>query len=247
MTYFSLRKPDPDPNPADQETTEETETEPDQEEPARAHGPIITGILGPGRWITARFNLDTAVIAHVAAVFSIAYYGGWIAVGVIALWVFFVLLFIPRDALEHWAEAVERRHPGRPRKPPAGEAPDTEEQAPADPRRALIGWLDDLTRGRSGIHLDELHQALTRHPELAALKRPQMRAWLDRHGVAVERTLRVGRVAGRSGVSRGTVDALLKALPPLMESGGPEPQVHGSDLHGSPVERSVERGGEHAA
>lgn len=255
MTYFSLRKPDPEPSqeePGEEgldeepDTPEEAGDKPDEEKPEPDRGPILSGIFGPGQWITARFNRDTAIIAHGAAGFSVIYYGGWIAASVITGWLFFVALFIPRDALERWAEAVERHHPGRPRKPPADEAPDTGNRESADPRTALIGWLDDLTRGRSGIHLDELHQALTAHPQLADLKRAEMRAWLDRHGVAVERTLRVGRIAGRSGVSRSTVEALLKTLPPLVESGGLEPLVHASDLRDSPVESGVERGGEHA-
>lgn len=251
MTYFSLRKREPEPEPEsdepdEDEQPEETEDEATEDAPERDHGPIITGLLGPGRWLTARFNLDTAIIAHLLAAFAVVYYQGGIAVGIILAWLVAVLLFIPREALERAAGVIERHHPGRREQAPADVSAATEEQEPADPRRVLIGWLDDLTRGRAGIHLDELHQALTQHPQLAALKRPEMRAWLDRHGVAVERTLRVGRIAGRSGVSRTTVEALLKALPPLAESGVPKPSVHASGLHDSPVESGVERGGEHA-
>lgn len=135
----------------------------------------------------------------------------------------------------------------------AGEAVPAESSAPApsglpapDARAVLVHWLDRLTRGRSGIHLDELHEALTRHPDLAGLNRPEMRAWLGRHQITVDRTLRVGSVAGRSGVSRATIEALLATLPSLAESGPVDSSIHASDLHDSPVESRGERGGEPA-
>lgn len=129
---------------------------------------------------------------------------------------------------------------------PSTELPaNTASAAPAaTPQAVLVHWLDRLTRGRAGIHLDELHATLTRHPDLATLTRPQMRAWLDRHHITVDRTLRVGAVAGRSGISRTTVEALLQALPPLPETSPAEPPLHASDLPQSPVESSVEQGGE---
>ena len=133
-------------------------------------------------------------------------------------------------------------------KPAVEDLEEDPEEAPAErelgPRTVLVYWLDHLTRGRSGIHLDELHQALTRHPGLAHFKRPEMRAWLDRHSITVDRTLRVGEVAGRSGVSRATIEALLKTLSPLPDPSRVDSGVHASDLHGSPVESGVERGGE---
>jgi hypothetical protein len=254
MTYFNLRKRTPEPetedveedvNEAWDEAEEDTRDAPEKAAPTSWREALWCGIRGPSTWLTLHTNREVSLIFHLFVGWAMSA-GVWVAAGIVALWLFGVLAFIPRDykdrvtaRFEAWSKPPEAE--------PGETEPDAEESIPADPRTVLIGWLDDLTRGRSGIHLDELHQALTRHPELAALKRPQMRAWLDRHGVAVERTLRVGRVAGRSGVSRGTVDALLKALPPLVESDGPEPQVHASGLHGSPVERSVERGGEHAA
>ncbi|MFF1284276.1 hypothetical protein ACFVY4_26485, partial [Streptomyces sp. NPDC058299] len=123
--------------------------------------------------------------------------------------------------------------------PPSG-APELE------PRALLIHWLDRLTRDRAGIHLDELHRTLTRHPDLAHLKRAEMRAYLDRHHITVDRTLRVGAVAGRSGVSRATIEALLKTVSPLPETSTSTPSLHGSDLHVSTAESGVESGVEAA-
>jgi hypothetical protein len=254
MTYFNLRKPalESEPEEADEafdEGAEETVEAP-EETPTGVLAALGAGITGPGRWLTAHTNLDTAIIVQVGAVFSAAYYGGWIAAGVIAAWLGAVLAFIPReykDRVTAWVESWRHAPDAVPDETAAALKADAEETEPADPHTTLVGWLDELTRGRAGIHLDELHQALTRHPHLAGLKRPEMRAWLDRHQVAVDRTLRVGKLAGRSGVSRATVEALLKALPPLVESGDMNPPVHACDLPDSPMESGMERGGEHAA
>ncbi|MGW2444494.1 hypothetical protein [Streptomyces sp. NPDC001675] len=45
--------------------------------------------------------------------------------------------------------------------------------------------------------MDELHETLTGHPDLTGLERTQMKAWLDRHHMTVDRNLRLGSVAGR--------------------------------------------------
>lgn len=131
---------------------------------------------------------------------------------------------------------------------PAEEA--AEEAGPEDPRTYLVKWLDGLTRGTSGIHLKELHAALAAHPELAALTRKQMRAWLNRHEITVDRSLRVGEVSGRSGIARSTIETLLEApfqppslTPlPLAASGVETTQLHASDLHKSPHSPGVEQG-----
>lgn len=259
MSYFSLRKREPE---DETETVEEEfdeageDREPDVEDapekatPASWGGAIWCGIKGPSAWLTDRTNVEASLILHAFTLWAVWTCGGWIAAGVVTLWLVAVLAFVPReykDRVTAWIEGWGRGPSAVPDETVTTFESGAGETEPADPHATLIGWLDELTRGRAGIHLDELHQALTRHPQLAGLKRPEMRAWLDRHQVAVDRTLRVGKRAGRSGVSRTTVEALLKALPPLVESGGTKPPVHASDLPGSPMESGVERGGEHAA
>ncbi|MEW2302003.1 hypothetical protein AB0958_18855 [Streptomyces sp. NPDC006655] len=141
------------------------------------------------------------------------------------------------------AEASEEESADRPktyREPAAPEA------LVMSPHELLVHWLDQLTRDRAGIHLAELHSTLTRHPDLAHLKRPEMRAWLDRHHITVDRTLRVGGVSGRSGVSRATIEALLQALPPTVETSNSTAPLHVSDQPVSPVESGVESGVEAA-
>lgn len=253
MTYFSLRKHDTEPAPDDvlDEETVEEEADGDEAAPTPSGlGPALwAGASGPGRWLHARGRADAAWLLYVGSVWAVGFYGGWVAVGVITTWVAVVLAFMPRETLERVAARMEGW--GEARGAALDEAvtstePEAGGDAPVDPHAVLVGWLDDLTRGRSGIHLDELHQALTRHPQLSDLKRPEMRAWLDRHHITVDRTIRVGAVAGRSGVSRATVEALLVALPPLLESGGTKRPLHASGLHDSPLESGVERGGERA-
>jgi hypothetical protein len=247
VTYFHLRKHEPEDEPG-----EAVEEEPGEEgaadetsAPVGLVGALWAGISGPGRWLTARGWPGAAWALYAGSAWAPGFYGGWVAVGVVAGWLAAVLAFMPRGVKDRATARVEgwtEPRTATPDEPPPG----TEESAPADPHTVLVRWLDNLTRGRSGIHLDELHQALTRHPQLAGLKRSEMRGWLDRHDITVDRTLRVGVVAGRSGVSRATVEALLKGLPPLPESGGVDPLVHASDLRVSPVESGVERGGERA-
>lgn len=127
---------------------------------------------------------------------------------------------------------------------------DVEEELPAplpeDSRTTLLRWLERLTRGTSGIHLDQLHATLTAHPDLAALTRPQMRVWLTTHGIPIERTLRVGMIPGRSGIARHTIETLLSAtsqpLPSPVESEVESAPLHASDLQESPHSPGVESG-----
>lgn len=259
MTYFQLRKHEHDPGPGEVDGEEvEAEDEPEGEpqptakkpQPTGWPGAIWYGMSGPWRWLVGHFGDYGVTIAwtiHVGSPWAFFYYRGWVAAGLVLAWPLAFLLFIPRefkDRLAEWIEGWGAPRTAAPDKDPVGGA---EEDAPADPRTELIRWLDELTRDRSGIHLKELHRALARHPQLAHLKRAEMRVWLGRHNITVDRTLRVGDVAGRSGVSRATIETLLKDLPPLAESGGTKPAVHAPELHNSPVESGVESGGEHAA
>jgi hypothetical protein len=92
--------------------------------------------------------------------------------------------------------------------PVAVEEPD-EEAAPGT-RDAFVRWLLDLIGNRSGIHLRELYPAMRRLPGHEDRTDPQLRAALRTLGIPVERSLRIGVVAGRSGVRKTD----LLALPP---------------------------------
>ncbi|MFE4329666.1 hypothetical protein ACFRQM_09440 [Streptomyces sp. NPDC056831] len=155
-------------------------------------------------------------------------------------------------AVAAWCAGAPEKESEKPVEEPVEEAEPEPlpEPLPEHPRTHLVRWLDRLTRGTSGIHLDQLHAALTAHPDLADLTRPQMRAWLNRHEIAVERTLRVGNIPGRSGIARATIETLLtaplqtpsEAIPSPVESGVESTPLHASDLHESPHSPDVESG-----
>lgn len=214
MTYFNLRKRDPEAAPEpdeldENEQSEEADDEAATDAPKRDHSPIITGLLGPGRWLTARFNLDTAIIAHVAAVFSIVYYGGWTAASVITGWLFFAALFIPREALERWAGAIERlaaaieRRLGSAPKPPASTAPKGEREAV---RRLLL----DLIGEAHGVHLKTVLAHLQEHGQWEGRKVADLRVHLEALGIPVDPKLKVAGVP-----TRGVLRTALEALPPV--------------------------------
>jgi hypothetical protein len=117
--------------------------------------------------------------------------------------------------------------PAAPRKPPTAPA-----EAPADPaidtpegrRLAFLRWLEKTTRNTPGMHLDQMHAALTQHEPAKDLPRHHLRPLLQHYGVPVQRTLRVGSVSGRSGVTRQAVlDALAAAEPAPPPEVGTEP------------------------
>lgn len=97
---------------------------------------------------------------------------------------------------------------------------------PEGRRIAFLTWLEQATRGTSGIHLGKMHQQLTQQEATAAFPRHYLRPLLDHYQIPVKRTLRVGDVAGRSGVAREAIVQLLQAaaqVPPLLvESEGVE-------------------------
>lgn len=140
MTYFNLRKraePEPE-EEVEEEQLEEAEGEPEKEKSAKTYGPIATGLLGPGQWIAARVGTGWAWGIHGAAVWAIGYYGGWVAVGVILVWLLLVGLFTPQeflDRLASWIEkrmGVQRAEPGK-----TGDEPAVEDPPRPDPQDVL--------------------------------------------------------------------------------------------------------------
>jgi hypothetical protein len=96
-----------------------------------------------------------------------------------------------------------------PAETPGKAAPEPLSSAPVDPRRGLLLWLLQTIGDRPGIHLRDLYPAMRQLPGREHLDDPSLRAALDTHGVPVTRSLRVGGIAGRSGVRRADVQALL--------------------------------------
>ncbi|WP_329336121.1 hypothetical protein OG252_13185 [Streptomyces sp. NBC_01352] len=100
--------------------------------------------------------------------------------------------------------------------PPVFEPVDEETWASA-PTDDFAQWLIDLIGNRPGIHLRDLYPAMRELPGHEDRDNGQLRAALNHLGIPVRRSLRIGLVAGRSGVAL----ADLQPLPsPLGESGG---------------------------
>lgn len=121
--------------------------------------------------------------------------------------------------------------------PPASVADD--ETAPAGaPADGLVQWLLDLIGDRPGIHLRDLYPAMRRLPGHEHRDDAALRAALKALGIPVQRSLRIGKLSGRSGVAR----AALEALPCRVEALSVESGVDaGQDADSPAVEPRVER------
>ncbi|MFE3031556.1 hypothetical protein ACFXKY_07895 [Streptomyces canus] len=84
--------------------------------------------------------------------------------------------------------------------PPAVDAPEPEPQA-SNGRDGFLRWLIDLIGERPGIHLRDLYPAMRTLPGHEDRDNGQLRAALRALGIPVRRSLRLGGVAGRSGVA----------------------------------------------
>lgn len=215
MSYFDLRKRQPEPEEGDEDETPATaETEEAEgEKPAKkAHGPLLTGLLGPGRWLAARFGMSTAWGVHAAAVWMIFYYRGVVAVGIIAAWLLAVLLFTPREYLERVAASIERLD-NRPHE----DAEDDEEEPSADP---LVTLLWHLIGDAPGTHLKTVARCMqeaSEQPVDRASVRARVaaiRARLNALQIPVKTSVRdaAGRV--NEGVHRADLKAWEEALSP---------------------------------
>lgn len=210
MTYFNLRKHDGQSEiELDEDPTEDAEDETAEEPAERTYGPIITGLRGPGRWLTARFNLDTSIVVHGASLFSVLYYGGWIAAGVITVWIFLVLLFIPREALECWTAAIERFFTKRHR-PAAASSLEGD-------RAAVQRLLLDLMGEADKVHLNTVLAHLNEKGQWEGRTVTDMRARLTLLGIPHDRNVKVAGVP-----TWGVRRAALEAPSPLPE-GAPSP------------------------
>lgn len=97
-------------------------------------------------------------------------------------------------------------------------------------RQALLGWLDEVTAGRNGIHLAELYERLRERPALAHLDDTALRTALDHYCIPVRRSIRVDGIAGRTGIHCDDLAALPSPEEPEpLSTDGDAGQT--SDLH----------------
>lgn|GEM_PF-6062388 len=156
-----------------------------------------------------------------AAVYGVRVEGRPVLLGLAGAWLAAAAALAPRDT---WQPPTDEPTDDE------GDIPQVDPDTPAGRRLAFLRWLERETRDAPGIHLDQLHQRLTRIEPANGLPRQHLRPLLQYYGVPVQRTLRVGPVSGRSGVSRQAVlDALAAAetSPPLpVETGPVDGPVH---------------------
>ncbi len=181
-------------------------------------------LLRTWRWVWAAGTWEdrgwraTAPAGTIAgAVWAVGHYPTFAPSGILLAWLIAAGVLAPREVWMLPPEAgVEDAEP------------EPSEDAVEDPRVALLDLLDEVTRGRNGVHLE----ALAKHPALA-LPQAQLRPLLQAHGLPVVRSLSVDGVAGRSGVRRADVEALLKPLPQRAPEPPSEPTLSQVDLRKS--------------
>jgi len=131
-----------------------------------------------------------------------------------------VARFAVPAAVVAWCTAAWWAAPPAVAEEPVLEPVDEPEEEPAmDPREAFTGWLLDQIGDRPGIHLRRLYPAMRSLPGHEDRTDAQLRAALRTLDIPVERSLRIGVVAGRSGIRRTD----LLTLPPTEPAGHGEP------------------------
>lgn len=213
MNYFNLRKREVEPEAEvveeDVAEAEEESEEAAQETKKRAvpdnwGGALWYGISGPSLWITARTNIEIAILLHLFLLWGLGA-GAWAVVGILAGWLIAVLAFIPREFLERAADAIERLFSPSP-KPAATVAPGGEREAV---RRLLLDLIGDA----HGVHLKTVLAHLQQHGQWEGKKVTDLRVHLVALGIPVDPKLRVAGVP-----TRGVERTALEALPPIAET-----------------------------
>lgn len=128
--------------------------------------------------------------------------------------------------------------------PPIAPEPKPVEGQLPDPADAFRLWLLQLIGTRPGIHLRELYPAMRSLPGHEQLTDAQLRAALRTLAIPVSRSVRIGALAGRSGVYRDALAPLPSPSgEPRVERGGDAGQSADSPP-GEPLESGVDQLGE---
>ncbi|MFF7142276.1 hypothetical protein ACFZB5_13640 [Streptomyces nodosus] len=209
MTYSILRKPPPEhePDPVEEQLDEaEHEPEPDaavvDEQPTSWPGALRAGMLGPGTWLAARFGTGTAWTVHLLGLWAFGFYGGWVAMGLLVVWLGAVALFLPREFLDRLAHTIEQKD-GPPPQPPADSSAGGPAAAPAGPLGEA--WWEFVIRSmgdRQGVHLRDLLRTLHgmgHHPDWEVA---DVRRVCEAAGVPVRGRVRVRGLGVTVGVHR---------------------------------------------
>lgn len=214
MTYFNLRKraEEPEPEEAEEEPEEAAEEEP--EEPPGQYGPLLTGLLGPPRWLASRFSSGVTLGVHIVAVWAIGFYGGWVAAGIILAWLAAVLAFIPKEDLDRFSNRLERRGVRR-----TEEAEEAAGETSVDP---VVPLLWRLIADAPGVHLKTLTADLKKATPDQPLDKASVRAHLGALGIPLRGSVRDAAGKVNEGVHRDDLKAWMEALPSTAADPSPD-------------------------
>lgn len=153
--HISLRKKEPEPGP-ESESGEET---PAEEQPTADDAEVLNlpralraALRGWFTWCSARTSVTVTYWAHGLAAWAVAFYGGWVAVGVVAGLLTGVGSFVPRATIDRLTARIEARQQA-----PEDVEPEPAEEPPPDP---LVDLLWQLIGDAPGTHLKTLVERL---------------------------------------------------------------------------------------
>lgn len=193
------------------------------------------------RWITARERIDgrwqAIAVRHggvAAGSWAVVSVGGWSAGVAGAAWA----VAAWRRAPDHLPEAKPDDDHEEPNDAPADSSSD-------DRRAAYLTLIATLVGDRNGIHLGELYAHLRQFEHWADHDDTQLRALINDLGLPVRRTLRVGKIAGRSGIHGDDLMRVMteRGIPypdPSPSPCGVEPGHSRVEPTVEPLERGVE-------
>lgn len=220
--HISLRKKTPaEPEP---ETVEEPPVE-EQEAPAADTEVIpslpralVSAVRGWFAWCTARTNVTVTYWVHGLAAWAVAFYGGWVAVGVVAGLLAGVGRFIPRAPVDRLSARIEARHQA-----PAETEPETVKKPPADP---LVGLLRHLIGDAPGTHLKTLVEHLAKGAAEVGQEPPtraEVEAKLTARRIPLRPSVRDAHGRVNRGVHGADLEAALTPSPDEPTAGDPDP------------------------
>lgn len=223
MTFINLRKRAPKPEPdATEDTIDEPDTPPDPDEVPGFPRALLDGVKGWWTWCTHRVGLAWTGGAHALALWSIAYYGGWAALGISLALLTAVALFVPRASIDRLATHLETRLDTAPPTPDDDPEPD-DEPAPPDPLITLLWHLIDTA---PGVHLKTLTEHLAEGAAEVGQEPPSkaaVEARLDALGIGLRPSVRNTHGKVNRGVHRADLLAADRASSPADSSPLPGP------------------------
>lgn len=221
--HISLRKraPEPEPEPVEEQLPADDQAEPAEEtaeEVLSLPRALPAAVRGWLAWCTGKAGTAVTYWVHLLAVWAVAFYGGWVAVGVPLALACAVLRFVPRPTVDRLTARIEAR-----RQAPAEAQQEPVEEPPADP---LVGFLRHLIGDAPGTHL----KTLVEHLEKGAAEvgqepptRAEVEAKLEARGIALRPSVRDVHGRVNRGVHRADLEAALTPSPDEATAPGPAP------------------------